>query len=94
MAVDIRTRSVSRAGAAIELAPLEFELLAALARRRGAVVSRRELLAEVSGYADSVFSRTVDAHVALLRRKLEPEPSVPRYIITVRKSGYRLAEAP
>jgi DNA-binding response OmpR family regulator len=92
IAVDIRTRSVSRAGAAIELAPLEFDLLAALARRRGAVVSRRDLLAEVWGYADSVFSRTVDAHVALLRRKLEPEPAVPRYILTVRKSGYRLAE--
>ncbi len=91
IAVDTRTRSVSRGGTPVELAPLEFDLLAALARRHGAVATRRELLAEVWGYADSVFSRTVDAHVALLRRKLEPEPAVPRYILTVRKTGYRLA---
>jgi two-component system, OmpR family, alkaline phosphatase synthesis response regulator PhoP len=92
IAVDTRARSVSRAGEPVDLAPLEFDLLAALARRRGAVATRRELLAEVWGYADSVFSRTVDAHVALLRRKLEPEPAAPRYILTVRKTGYRLAE--
>jgi len=92
IAVDTRARSVSRAGAPVELAPLEFDLLAALVRRRGAVATRRELLAEVWGYADSVISRTVDAHVALLRRKLEPDPALPRYILTVRKTGYRLAE--
>jgi DNA-binding response OmpR family regulator len=91
IAVDTRARSVSRAGAPVELAPLEFDLLAALVRRRGAVATRRELLAEVWGYADSVISRTVDAHVALLRRKLEPQPAMPRYILTVRKTGYRLA---
>ena len=91
ISVDPRTRTVSRAGRPVELAPLEFDLLAALMRRRGAAASRRELLAEVWGYADSVISRTVDAHVALLRRKLEPEPAVPRYILTVRKTGYRLA---
>jgi DNA-binding response OmpR family regulator len=92
LAVDTRSRRVSRGGAPVELAPLEFDLLAALVRRRGAVATRRELLAEVWGYADSVISRTVDAHVALLRRKFEPEPAMPRYILTVRKTGYRLAE--
>ena len=92
VAVDMRARRASRGGQPIGLAPLEFDLLAALARRQGGIASRRELLAEVWGYADSVFSRTVDAHVALLRRKLEPEPATPRYILTVRKAGYRLAE--
>ncbi len=91
LAVDTRARTVSRGNVAVDLAPLEFDLLWALVRRRGAVATRRELLAEVWGYADSVISRTVDAHVALLRRKLEPEPAVPRYILTVRKTGYRLA---
>ncbi|MGH7631044.1 MAG: response regulator transcription factor [Gemmatimonadales bacterium] len=91
LAVDTRARTVSRGDVAVDLAPLEFDLLWALVRRRGAVATRRELLAEVWGYADSVISRTVDAHVALLRRKLEPEPAVPRYILTVRKTGYRLA---
>jgi DNA-binding response OmpR family regulator len=92
VAVDMRARRASRGSQPIGLAPLEFDLLAALARRRGGIASRRELLAEVWGYADSVFSRTVDAHVALLRRKLEPQPAAPRYILTVRKAGYRLAE--
>ena len=49
-----------------------------------------ELLREVWGYSDSAVTRTVDTHVAELRRKLEPDPSSPRHIVTVRKSGYRL----
>ena len=88
--VDTATRTVLRAGAPVALAPKEFDLLVALLRRRGAVVSRHELMREVWGYADSVVSRTVDTHVAELRRKLEPSPSEPRHLITVRKAGYRL----
>ncbi len=89
--VDTATRTVLRAGAPVALAPKEFDLLVALLRRRGAVVSRHELMREVWGYADSVVSRTVDTHIAELRRKLEPSPSEPRHLITVRKAGYRLA---
>ncbi len=59
-------------------------------RRGGAVVSRMELLTEVWGYSAAVLSRTVDTHVAELRRKLEADPAVPRHILTVRKAGYRL----
>ena len=59
-------------------------------RRRGAVVSRDELLAQVWGYDASVVSRTVDTHIGELRRKLERDPATPRHILTVRKAGYRL----
>ena len=84
------TRTVSRAGAPVELAPKEFDLLMALLARDGAVASRLELMREVWGYDDAVITRTIDTHVAELRRKLEADPAAPRYIVTVRKSGYRL----
>jgi DNA-binding response OmpR family regulator len=90
VAVDAATRSVTRGGADVALRPKEFDLLLALARRDGQVASRLELLREVWGYDDSVMSRTVDTHVAELRRKLEPDPSNPTYILTVLKTGYRL----
>ena len=62
----------------------------ALVRCRGTVVSRLELMTSVWGYSSAVVTRTVDTHVAELRRKLEDTPSSPRHIITVRKVGYRL----
>lgn len=85
------SRLVRRAGAPVLLTPKEYDLLVALVGRRGAVASRGELLAEVWGYRAEVFSRTVDTHVAELRRKLEADPTAPRHILTVRKAGYRLA---
>jgi two-component system alkaline phosphatase synthesis response regulator PhoP len=81
---------VTRAGANIPLRPKEFDLLLALVRRNGQVVARSELLKEVWGYDDSVMSRTVDTHISELRRKLEADPSEPRHILTVLKTGYRL----
>ena len=72
------------------LRPKEYELLRALVARGGAVASRRELLGEVFGYRDDVNSRTVDTHVAVLRRKLGHRPDEPGYILTVAKAGYRL----
>jgi DNA-binding response OmpR family regulator len=91
VAVDLATRTVRRGEQPVELAPKEFDLLIALLRRRGAVVSRLELMREVWGYDDAVITRTIDTHVAELRRKLEADPSAPRHILTVRKVGYRLA---
>jgi two-component system response regulator MtrA len=82
---------VLRRGEAVELRPKEFELLMALVRRSGDVVSRLELLRQVWGYDAEVVSRTVDTHIAELRRKLEDDPSHPRHILTVRKIGYRFA---
>jgi two-component system alkaline phosphatase synthesis response regulator PhoP len=88
--VEPATRTVYREGEPVELRPKEFELLLALARRDGEVVSRYELLEEVWGYGADVVSRTVDTHIGQLRAKLERHPAAPRLILTVRKSGYRM----
>src|SRR6266480_6190195 len=90
VAVIPASRSVLRSGRPVPLTPKEFDLLVALLRRGGAVASRMELLTEVWGYSAAVLSRTVDTHVAELRRKLESDPATPRHILTVRKAGYRL----
>ena len=87
--VNPTTRAVHRGGDLVPLRPKEFELLVALLRRGGAVATRQELLAEVWGYDESVMSRTVDTHIAELRRKLEDDPASPRLILTVLKTGYR-----
>ena len=89
--VDPRTREVTRAGVPVLLRPKEYELLMALARREGLLAARLDLLREVWGYQDEVQSRTVDTHVAELRRKLERDPANPEFLLTVRKAGYRLA---
>lgn len=91
VSVDLTLRTVHRAGVEVPLRPKEFDLLAALLRRVGQVVTRDVLLREVWGYDESVVSRTVDTHMAELRRKLEDDPSEPRHLLTVRKTGYRLA---
>ena len=90
VSIDTRARSVKKAEAEIALTPKEFDLLLALVRRRGAVASRLELLKEVWGHQAEVMTRTVDIHIAELRRKLEDDPSTPRHILTVWKAGYRL----
>jgi DNA-binding response OmpR family regulator len=90
VSIDTRARSVKKAAAEIALTPKEFDLLLALVRRRGAVASRLELLKEVWGHQAEVMTRTVDIHIAELRRKLEDDPSTPRHILTVWKAGYRL----
>lgn len=89
--IDLARRIVAKAGREVTLPPKAYELLLALARRNGAVISRHDLLREVWGYGASVVSRTVDTHVAELRRKLEDDPAAPRHILTVWKIGYRLA---
>lgn len=86
-------RTVRRSGHTVNLTPKEFDLLLALLRREGAFASRTDLLKEVWAYRAGVTSRTVDTHIAALRRKLEPNPAVPRHILTVRSRGYRLARS-
>jgi len=88
--VNPASRTVYRAGQLVSLTPREFELLLALLRRQGAAASRAELLREVWEYQSGVVSRTVDIHIAELRRKLEPDAAEPRHIRTVWKVGYRL----
>jgi DNA-binding response OmpR family regulator len=88
--INVPARSVTKGVATIALTPKEFDLLLALIRRRGAVASRIELLKEVWGHQAEVMTRTVDIHIAELRRKLENDPATPRHILTVWKAGYRL----
>ncbi|MBI3790773.1 MAG: response regulator transcription factor [Gemmatimonadetes bacterium] len=90
--VSVAARQVVRAGQPVALRPREFDLLLALCRKRGAVLARQELLREVWGYGDDVVTRTVDTHVAELRRKLEADPAHPRWIVTSPKAGYSLAD--
>lgn len=90
ISVDFATHQVKRAGRVMELRPKEYALLVALLKRGGRVASRLELLREVWGYAEDVMSRTVDTHIAMLRRKLEADAAHPRHIVTVRTFGYRI----
>lgn len=90
--VDLGTHEVRREGSPIGLRPKEYDLLVALLSRDGRVASRAELLEEVWRYEPDVYSRTVDIHMAELRRKLESDPAQPRHLLTVRKTGYRLRQ--
>lgn len=89
--VDPASRTVRVNGEEIALAPKEFDLLWALVEANGAALSRSRLMERVWGYGADVLSRTVDTHIAELRRKLEPASEAPVHILTVRKVGYRLA---
>jgi len=80
------------AGRRLDLTPAEFELLATLARQPGRVFTRAQLLDVVGGVDTDAFERAIDAHVKNLRRKLEPDPRNPRYVLTVYGIGYRFAE--
>ena len=88
--IDRARHTVTLRGVPVDLAPKEYDLLVALADRNGAVVKRLDLMRQVWGYSDAVITRTIDTHIAELRRKLEVDPSSPRHILTVRKVGYRL----
>jgi DNA-binding response OmpR family regulator len=87
--VDPSSHTVTRDGAPVQLTPKAFDLLLALVRRGGAVATRVDLLREVWGQQGDVLTRTVDSHMAELRRKLEDDPAEPRHLLTVWKIGYR-----
>ena len=89
--VDLASRTVTRCGKPCALTPKAYELLLALLKRDGAVAGRNDLLKEVWGYGAFIMTRTVDTHIAELRRKLEENPAEPRHIVTVWKVGYRFA---
>ena len=90
--VDVEARMVRRGEMPCTLTPKAYDLLMALVKRKGSVVTRPDLLREVWGYGAFVLSRTVDSHVAELRRKLEVDPAHPRHILTVWKVGYRFEQ--
>lgn len=84
-----RHRAVVR-GTRLELTPKEFDLLAFLARNRGFVFNREQLLEKVWGYDYAGDTRTVDVHIRWLRQKIENDPQKPKHLITVRGTGYKL----
>ena len=83
----------SIAGRPVDLTPTEFALLATLARQPGRVFTRSQLLDAIHGVAFEAYERAIDGHVKNLRRKLEPDPAHPRYLLTVHGAGYRFADA-
>jgi two-component system alkaline phosphatase synthesis response regulator PhoP len=93
LTLDLERMTVSRGADRIELTASEFQLLAALAREPGRVFTRGQLLDAVHGEDVEPFDRAIDAHVKNLRRKIEPDPRSPRYILTVYGVGYKCADA-
>jgi DNA-binding response OmpR family regulator len=77
---------------AVDVTPTEFELLRTLIREPGRVFTRAQLLDAVHGVAIESYERAIDAHVKNLRRKIEPTPGAPRYLLTVRGVGYRFVD--
>lgn len=89
--IDLDQRLARRAGLPLELTAKEFDLLAHLMRHPGRVFSRAQLLDQVWGTTHDAFEHTVNSHINRLRSKLEPDPTSPRYIVTVWGVGYRFA---
>jgi two-component system, OmpR family, alkaline phosphatase synthesis response regulator PhoP len=91
--LDVPRMRVSAGARRIEVTPTEFQLLLTLMREPGRVFTRGQLLDAIHGIAIESYERAIDAHVKNLRKKLEPTPSRPRYVLTVRGVGYRFADA-
>jgi DNA-binding response OmpR family regulator len=87
--LDFGRCELRRRGEPQELTPLEYKLLATFVRRRGRALSREQLLDEVWGPGIAVTDRVIDTHISNLRKKVEPEPAQPRYLLSVRGIGYR-----
>lgn len=90
--IDLERRTVRRNDVSIELTATEFDLLAVLAREPGRPFTRAQLLERVYDAHYTGYDRTIDAHIKNLRRKIEPDPSAPRYILTVYGVGYKFAD--
>jgi len=93
LTLDLPRMKLTIAGRELEdLTPTEFELLAAMARHPGRVFTRAQLLNAVHGVAFESYERAIDAHIKNIRRKIEPQPGEPRYVLTVYGVGYKFAE--
>ena len=91
--VDVPRREVRRGDINVDLTSTEFDLLRTMARQPGRVFTRGQLLEAIHGVAFDSYERAIDAHVKNIRRKLEPEPQRPRFLLTVHGVGYKLADA-
>jgi DNA-binding response OmpR family regulator len=89
MAVDLANRQVSRDGRTLQFTTLEFDILQYFVRHRGRTVSRKQMLRDVWGISGEIATRTIDRHVASLRKKIEPDGDHPQYIETVYGIGYK-----
>lgn len=94
LVVDKRRHEVSRAGARVDLTPLEFQILELLASEPGRAWSRNDLLDRVWSTEYEGYQRNIDPHINRLRKKLEADPKNPHYVLTVRGVGYKLNETP
>jgi len=94
VSLDVPRMEARFGGRRVDLTKTEFQLLAALAREPGRVFTRAQLLDTVRGVAFESYERAIDAHVKNIRRKIEPDPRSPRYLLTVFGVGYRFAEPP
>ena len=94
VSLDLPRMEARFGGRRVDLTKTEFQLLAALAREPGRVFTRAQLLDTVRGVAFESYERAIDAHVKNIRRKIEPDPRSPRYLLTVFGVGYRFAEPP
>ena len=87
--IDFARREVRREGVVVSLTPLEFKVLSVMVRHRGRALSRQQLIDDAWGTDTFVTDRVVDNQVANLRRKLEPDPAEPRFMLNLRGFGYR-----
>jgi DNA-binding response OmpR family regulator len=87
--VDFARAEVRRHGRPVDVTALEFKLLETFIRRRGRALTREQLLDAVWGSGVHVSDRAVDAHIVNLRRKIEPVPAEPTFLVSVRGRGYR-----
>ena len=87
--VDFTRAEVRRHGRPVDVTALEFKLLETFIRRRGRALTREQLLDAVWGSGVHVTDRAVDAHIVNLRRKIEPVPAEPRFLVSIRGRGYR-----
>jgi DNA-binding response OmpR family regulator len=87
--IDFLKYQARKQGKPLDLSPREFDILQYLVERKGEVVSRDDLLNQVWGYESFPFTRTIDAHIASLRKKIEEKPDKPALIITVHGKGYK-----
>ena len=90
--LDVPRMRTEVAGRSVDLTPTEFTLLATLARQPGRIFTRSQLLDALHGVAFESYERAIDSHIKNLRRKLEPDPRQPRFVLTVYGVGYRLAD--
>lgn len=93
LTIDINGHTVQRGSEVLALTPLEFDLLACLAKRPGQVFTREALLQEVWGYRHAADTRLVNVHVQRLRAKIERDPEAPEIVLTVRGVGYKAGPA-